>query len=123
MKLRQVAQHVEDLNRAKRCYEDLFQTEAAATFDPPGLVFFTFGDLRLLLDKAAPSALLYYSVDNLPTMLDRLREQGVKVTAEPHVIFTHDSDVLGPIGTQEWHAFVADSEGNQVGLVELRAES
>ena len=42
------------------------------------------------------------------------------VEGEPHVIFTHDDDRLGPTGTAEWQAFVRDSEGNLVGLVEQR---
>ena len=37
--------------------------------------------------------------------------------AEPHVIFTHDDDALGPAGTEERMAFVRDSEGNTLGLV------
>jgi methylmalonyl-CoA/ethylmalonyl-CoA epimerase len=44
----------------------------------------------------------------------------VSVEGEPHVIFTHEDDTLGPAGTDEWMAFVRDSEGNLVGLVERR---
>ena len=33
------------------------------------------------------------------------------------MIFRHQDDVLGPAGTDEWMAFVTDSEGNTVGLV------
>jgi methylmalonyl-CoA/ethylmalonyl-CoA epimerase len=36
------------------------------------------------------------------------------------VIFTHEDDALGPAGTAEWQAFVRDSEGNLLGLVEQR---
>ena len=43
--------------------------------------------------------------------------------SEPHVIFGHDDDTLGPAGTDEWMAFVRDSEGNLVGLVEQRTRS
>jgi len=32
-------------------------------------------------------------------------------------------DTLGPAGTDEWMAFVVDSEGNLVGLVEQRPRS
>jgi len=45
----------------------------------------------------------------------------VEVVSAPHQIFAHDDDTLGPAGTQEWQAFVRDSEGNTVGLVEWRA--
>jgi methylmalonyl-CoA/ethylmalonyl-CoA epimerase len=33
------------------------------------------------------------------------------------VIFHHDDDTLGPAGSDEWHAFIRDTEGNLVGLV------
>ena len=33
------------------------------------------------------------------------------------MIFTHDDDTLGPAGSDEWHAFLRDSEGNLLGLV------
>ena len=45
------------------------------------------------------------------------------VESEPHVIFGHDDDTLGPVGTDEWMAFVTDTEGNHVGLVEHRRRS
>jgi methylmalonyl-CoA/ethylmalonyl-CoA epimerase len=45
------------------------------------------------------------------------RADGVRVETEPHVIFSHDDDTLGPAGTDEQMAFVRDSEGNLVGLV------
>ena len=33
------------------------------------------------------------------------------------MIFRHDDDTLGPAGTEEWQAFLTDTEGNLVGLV------
>jgi methylmalonyl-CoA/ethylmalonyl-CoA epimerase len=120
MSMIQVAQGVEDLDRATRFYADLLGAEPVATYDPPGLVFFDVGGLRLLLDRGAPSGLHYLGVDDIEATLTRLREHGVAVEAEPHVIFTHDDDTLGPAGTDEWMAFVRDTEGNLVGLVEQR---
>ena len=55
----QVAQRAEDLGRASAFYADLLGAEPLATFDPPGLVFFDLGGVRLLLDKGAPSSLVY----------------------------------------------------------------
>jgi methylmalonyl-CoA/ethylmalonyl-CoA epimerase len=49
--------------------------------------------------------------------VEALRDRGVEIVGEPHVIFSHDDDRLGPSGTDEWMAFVTDSEGNTVGLV------
>jgi methylmalonyl-CoA/ethylmalonyl-CoA epimerase len=116
----QIAQHAEDLDRATRFYADLFGVGAAATYDPPGLVFFDLGGVRLLLDRVAPSALHYYPVADIDATVERLRAGGVPVESEPHVIFTHEDATLGPAGTDEWQAFVRDSEGNLVGLVEQR---
>lgn len=119
MELVQVAQHADDLERAKAFYENLLEQGATALFDPPGLLFFRLGPVRLLLDRAAPSALIYLAVRDVAATVERVRGQGVPVDTEPHVIFTHEDDSLGPAGTQEVHAFVRDSEGNLVGLVQF----
>ena len=123
MTLVQIAQHADDLSRASAFYADLLGAAPVATFDPPGLVFFDLGGVRLLLDRGAPSALLYLGVDDIDATVERLRAAGVPVESEPHVIFRHDDDMLGPPGTDEWMAFVTDSEGNLVGLVEHRGRS
>ncbi len=117
MEMIQVAQRATDLQRAAAFYADLLGTAPAATFDPPGLVFFTLGPMRLLLDRAAPSALLYFEVPDVRAFVGQLRSRGVEVNTEPHVIFSHSDDSLGPVGTDEWMAFLTDSEGNTVGLV------
>ena len=119
----QVAQRAEDLGRASAFYADLLGAEPLATFDPPGLVFFDLDGVRLLLDKGAPSSLVYLRVADIEATLSRLRERGIEVVGEPHVIFTHEDAALGPAGTDEWMAFVKDSEGNTVGLVEHRART
>jgi predicted enzyme related to lactoylglutathione lyase len=116
----QIAQKAEDLQRAADFYADLLGAEPMATYDPPGLVFFDLGGTRLLLDRVAPSALHYFAVDDIDATVSRLRERGVEVETDPHVIFSHEDGTLGPAGTDEWMAFVRDSEGNTVGLVEQR---
>ena len=120
MALVQIAQRAEDLGRASAFYADLLGAEPLATFDPPGLVFFDLGGVRLLLDAGAPSALVYLGVDDIDATVERLRSAGVEVRSEPHIIFGHEDATLGPAGTDEWMAFVVDSEGNLVGLVEQR---
>jgi methylmalonyl-CoA/ethylmalonyl-CoA epimerase len=62
-------------------------------------------------------------VTGLQDKVDELRGRAVEVVTEPHQIFVHDDDSLGPAGHEEWQAFVRDSEGNVVGLVELVAPS
>ena len=117
MEILQVAQHADDLDRAAVFYTDLLGGPPAARFDPPGLVFFNIGVSRLLLEQAAASALIYLQVDDVRETIGRLRLRGVAIVDEPHVIFSHTDDTLGPAGTDEWMAFITDSEGNTVGLV------
>jgi methylmalonyl-CoA/ethylmalonyl-CoA epimerase len=123
MRIVQVAQRADDLARATAFYADLLGVAPTATFDPPGLVFFDLDGVRLLLERGAPGALLYLAVDDVDATVARLRAAGVTVEGEPHVIFGHDDDTLGPAGTDEWMAFVRDPEGNLVGLVEHRPRS
>jgi methylmalonyl-CoA/ethylmalonyl-CoA epimerase len=117
MELVQVAQHADDLDRAIAFYEDLLGQKIAAKFDPPGIAFFLLDGTRLLLDVNAPSSILYLAVDDVEFSVEQLRERGIPVTSEPHVIFQHADDTLGPAGMDEWMAFVTDSEGNTIGLV------
>jgi methylmalonyl-CoA/ethylmalonyl-CoA epimerase len=117
MRLLQIAQHAEDLDRAAAWYEKVLRTAPAARFDPPGLLFFQLDGVRLLLDRAAPSALIYLEVPDVRQTVEALRADGITIDTEPHVIFSHDDDTLGPAGSTEWMAFVRDSESNLVGLV------
>ncbi len=117
MEILQVAQHADDLDRASAFYEKLLGGPPAGRFDPPGLLFFNIGISRLLLEQAAPSAVLYLQVDDVREKTETLRADGVEIIGEPHVIFSHTDDTLGPAGTDEWMSFIRDSEGNTVGLV------
>ena len=72
---------------------------------------------RLLLDDSAPAGLLYLQVDDVEFSVTQLQAKGVAIDTDPHVIFQHKDDTLGPAGTDEWLAFITDSEGNTVGLV------
>jgi methylmalonyl-CoA/ethylmalonyl-CoA epimerase len=123
MRLVQVAQRAEDLERATAFYTDLLGTPPSATYDPPGLVFFDLVGTRLMLETNAPSAVVYLSVSDIEGTVKRLRRDGVTIEGGPHVIFSHDDDNLGPAGTEEWQAFIRDSEGNLVGLVEQKGRA
>ena len=116
MRLVQVAQHADDLDRAAAFYTQLLGVEPSARFDPPGLLFFDLDSTRLLLDRNAPTALLYLGVDDVHATIDTVRGS-TRIVSEPHAIFTHEDDRLGPAGHEEWQAFVEDSEGNTVGLI------
>src|SRR5690349_21900376 len=116
MRLMQVAQHADDLDRAAEFYQNLLGGPPTARFDPPGLLFFDLDGVRLLLDRNAPSAMLYLRVNDVAAAIARLGD-GVEVVSEPHVIFTHEDGTLGAADHDEWQAFVKDSEGNTVGLI------
>jgi methylmalonyl-CoA/ethylmalonyl-CoA epimerase len=115
-RLVQVALRATDLDRAAAFYGELLGAEPSGRFDPPGLLFFDLAGTRLLLDGNAPSSMLYLEVDDVRRTVEELRGR-TEVVSEPHGIFTHDDDALGPAGTTEWQAFVTDSEGNMLGLV------
>lgn len=119
-RLVQVAQHADDLDRAAVFYERLLGVPPTGRFDAAGLLFFDLDGVRLLLGPEAPSTVLYLAVADLAAIVERLRAEGVAVESEPHLRFSHPDDRLGPAGTDEWHAFVRDGEGNLVGLVEQR---
>lgn len=119
MRLAQIAIHADDLNRAAAFYTTLLGAGPIGRFEPPGLLFFDLAGTRLLLERAGPTGIIYLQVDDVTAHLDSLREVAT-VLSEPRLIFTHDDDALGPALTQEWQAFITDSEGNTIGLVELR---
>ena len=114
----QVAQGVKDLERAAAFYSALIGSPPVATFDPPGLVFFDLAGVRLLLEREAPSALLYLRFDDLESAIARVGD--VEILSTAHRIFTHTTNELGPVGQEEWQSFIRDPEGNTVGLVEFR---
>ncbi len=118
MRFVQVAQHADDLQRAAAFYAVLLDAEPSAIFDPPGLLFFDVGGgVRLLLEIGAPSALVYFEVADLEGTVADLRRRGVRIITAPHVIHMHEDSTLGPAGSEEWMAFIEDSEANTVGLV------
>ncbi|QDG67139.1 methylmalonyl-CoA epimerase [Pseudarthrobacter sp. NIBRBAC000502772] len=117
MRLIQVAQQAHDLQRAAEFYSQLLGMQPAAVYDPPGLLFFDLDGVRLLLERGAPSSVLYLEVEDVRTSIGALQGRGVEVVALPQVIFHHGDATLGPAGTDEWMAFIRDSEGNTVGLV------
>lgn len=121
--LRQVMVPVADLDRAVAFYRDVVGLRLIARFDPPGLAFFDLDGVRLLLERGpVPSgSVLYLAVDDVAAAVARLREAGVEITGEPHLIHRDDDGAFGEPGTEEWMAFVADSEGNTLGLAERRS--
>ncbi len=111
----QIAQHADDLDRATNFYTQVLGLPLIARFGP--LVFIDLGGTRLLLEEAAPAAMIYLRVADLDARVEELRTAGVDVVAEPHDIFTDTDRVFGGDWTVESQAFIRDSEGNLLGLV------
>lgn len=118
--LHQVAQRVEDLDRAVAFYRDVLGLRLITRFDPPGLAFFDLSGTRLLLEAAAPSALLYLRVADVVEATERLRAADVTIEGEPHLIHADEGGLFGAAGEEEWMAFFRDSENNLVGLASAR---
>ena len=115
----QIAQHVEDLERAAAFYTETLGLPLIARFGP--LVFIDLGGTRLLLEHAADPSVIYLLVDDLPAHVEQLRAVGVDIVSEPHDIFTDTDGVFGGDWLVESQAFIRDSEGNLVGLVGHRS--
>ena len=118
--LHQIAQRAEDLDRAVGFYRDTLGAPFIARFDPPGLAFFDLGSTRLILNRGAPSALLYLEVEDVEAGSRSLAGRGVELVDEPHRIHTDEEGLFGPAGAEEWMVFFRDSERNMLALVERR---
>ena len=118
--LHQVAQHADDLDRAVTFYRDVVGLRHIATFEPPGLAFLDLDGTRLLLERGAQPSMLNLRVANVEAACAALRERGVTIEHEPHVIHQDQEGVFGTPGEEEVQAFFRDSEGNLVGLATRR---
>jgi methylmalonyl-CoA/ethylmalonyl-CoA epimerase len=119
--LHQVAQHVEDRERAKAFYRDVVGLPLLGEYDPPGLTFLDLGGgTRLLLEGPGTSALLYIGVDDIAARRTSMEAAGVEFVDEIHRIHVHEGQLGQPAGTEEWMTFFRDSEGNLVALCEYR---
>lgn len=116
----QIAVTVRDLARAVAFYRDTlgipFLFEA-----PPKMAFFDCGGIRLMLGVPEdpefdhPSSILYYRVDDIQSTWESLKEAGVDLRREPHLLARMKDHDL-------WMAFFRDSEGNTLALMsEVRA--
>jgi methylmalonyl-CoA/ethylmalonyl-CoA epimerase len=123
--LGQVAQPVKDLARAVEFYRDVLGATHQATFDPPGLAFFDFGGVRLMLDAIAEAqghgAPLYFRVPDIDAACAALEARGVTLDASPHMIQRDDAGVFGTPGMETWMAFFKDPDGNILALMSERA--
>jgi methylmalonyl-CoA/ethylmalonyl-CoA epimerase len=115
-KLHQVAAHSRDLDETARFYRDTLGARYMARFDPPGLLFFDFSGTRVLFEKNASKATLYFGVADIAAAHRELVGKGVAFDSPPHRIHKDDAGTFGPRGAEEWMAFCKDPSGNIVAL-------
>ncbi|MDA0791863.1 MAG: VOC family protein [Proteobacteria bacterium] len=119
-RIRQVALAASDFDESLRFYRDVLGARFIAKFDPPGLAFFDFDGVRLMLERSAAPATLYYWVDDIDAAVAELTARGVVFDQPPHLIFEDGEGTFGPPGEGEWMAFFKDPSGNTVGLATRR---
>lgn len=116
-RIHQVAAHSRDAQETIAFYRDLLGAEFIAEYDPPGLIFFNFSGVRLLLEKAASRATLYFRVDDIDAAFQELVDRGVTFDNEPHLVHRDDAGTFGSSGSEEWMAFFHDPSANILALV------
>jgi methylmalonyl-CoA/ethylmalonyl-CoA epimerase len=111
----QIAIRVHDVDRAVAFYRDVLG--APFLFQFPGLAFFGFGGVRLMLSKAEspdfdhPASTIYYKVTDIETVHATLKAKGAEFVDAPHLIAKMPDHDL-------WMVFLKDSEGNVLGLMD-----
>ena len=113
----QIARAVDDLERAKAWYTDVLGLPLLYAFSK--LAFFDCAGTRLMLEDRSileeaglrNDSVLYFRVADIHTAHDELRRRGAQFTDAPHMIFKH------PDGTEEWMAFLRDSEGGMLAIM------
>jgi methylmalonyl-CoA/ethylmalonyl-CoA epimerase len=112
----QIAGHADDLDASQTYYCDVLGARLLARFDPPGLLFFDFNGVRLLLERNTAPCTLYFRVDDIHTARTELAQRGVNFDGEPHMIHRDDNGVFDDAGTEEWMVFFRDPGGNVLAL-------
>lgn len=116
----QVAAHADDLDVSEAFYRDVLGAKLIARYDPPGLVFFDFAGVRLLLEKGATPATLYIWVDDIEAAFRELEEKGIEFKGSPHLIFRDEAGTFGAKNEGEWMAFFEDPAGNTLAIATRR---
>ena len=117
----QVSLPVSDLERAT-FYRDILGTVFTASFDPPGLAFFDFAGVRLLLEKGEAGSIIYFAVDDIERRGRTAESRSFLRRFAAHDL-RDDKGQFGPAGVEEWMVFFKDSEGNLLALSERRSAS
>ncbi len=114
--LHQVALTTVDLEQSIGFYRDVLGLSLIANIDPPGLVFFQLGNIRLSLQKVdeveATSSVLYFRVQDINAATKALKVRSIELEQEPEVVFRDEQGQFGEAGEQEWMAFFRDPNGH-----------
>lgn len=109
----QILVPVSDVDRAARFYEEVLGLPLL--FRYPGNAFFDAAGVRLYLAKPTEpgydgAATLYFRVDDVTAAFTLLESRGATVRERPEVVHRDPGHDL-------WLAFVADPDGNNIGLM------
>ncbi len=113
-RIQQISMRAHDVDRAVSFYRDTLGLPFLFAA-PPRLAFFDCHGVRLMLSTPEPGfdhpgSVVYFAVDDIRAIYDRLKSRGVAFSTEPHKIATlADREV--------WLADFADSEGNTLALM------
>ncbi len=114
-KIAQLLIPVEDFDKGVAFYRDILGIPFLVAA-PPQMAFFNCGGVRLLVgvmqegQKAQRGSAIYFQVTDIRTVYASLKDQGVRFTAEPHVVNRTPKSEL-------WLAEFADPDGNQLALM------
>lgn len=109
---------VSDLDEAVRFYRDILGLTHLFTVEGQPMAFLQAGDVRLYLgvtedERYRSRPLVYYRVADVERAFAEVTGRGAPALSAPHVV-NRDA------GTELWMAFVADPDGNPVGLMAER---
>ena len=119
-RLHQVALCAPDLDASVAFYRDVLGAAFIARFDPPGLAFFDFEGVRVLLERNASNGTLYFHVEDIDAAVAELSGRGVSIESGPVMIHRDEDGTFGPAGAEEWMAFFKDPAGNTLALATRR---
>jgi catechol 2,3-dioxygenase-like lactoylglutathione lyase family enzyme len=119
-RIHQIALYARDLDESIAFYQDTLGANYLGKFDPPGLGFFDFAGVRLLLEKVGTKVTIYFWVDDIDAAYAELRSKGIEFTSEPELVHRDDAGTFGKPGNEEWMAFFKDPSGNVLALATQR---
>lgn len=118
--LHQIAVHSSDLDRSIAFYRDQLGLTFVGRFDPPGLAFFRIGPTRLLLERNAPPATIYFRVADIDAAAETLRARGINLLGDPQLVHRDERGQFGTAGAEEWMAFFRDPDENLLAIAAQR---